>query len=301
MAQNLVYTRVSRDSQSTERQEHLLREAGLTEDAEGVRVFNDRGTSSKIPALNRPAFRELASYAREGDVLTVSELTRLCRDLSDILAVREWCRERGVHLQVLSGPLAGFRDLAADDATTSLIVHVLTAVGQFHRDLQNELTREGVAAARAAGRRGGRRPVITDDDVDAVREAYRSGASIASLARRYGVSRGAIRTAVADLLPGRAEAEQGAAPEVLTLEIPGVIAEYLADVGLSPEMRAALDSGHEIRRGRGYTLRVAAPAEYHAAYLHAAQALTTPAGRKAYRVYAQRFTALGANKEGRTQ
>src|SRR5699024_585350 len=209
MAQNLVYTRVSRDSQSTERQEHLLREAGLTEDAEGVRVFNDRGTSSKIPALNRPAFRELASYAREGDVLTVSELTRLCRDLSDILAVREWCRERGVHLQVLSGPLAGFRDLAADDATTSLIVHVLTAVGQFHRDLQNELTREGVAAARAAGRRGGRRPVITDDDVDAVREAYRSGASIASLARRYGVSRGAIRTAVADLLPGRAEAEQG--------------------------------------------------------------------------------------------
>src|SRR5699024_2626367 len=229
------------------------------------------------------------------------ELTRLCRDLSDILAVREWCRERGVHLQVLSGPLAGFRDLAADDATTSLIVHVLTAVGQFNRDLQNELTGEGVAAARAAGRRGGRRPVITADDVDAVREAYRSGASIASLARRYGVSRGAIRTAVADLLPGRAEAEQGAAPEVLTLEIPGVIAEYLADVGLSPEMRAALDSGHEIRRGRGYTLRVAAPAEYHAAYLHAAQALTTPAGRKAYRVYAQRFTALGANKEGRTQ
>lgn len=285
---HLVYTRVSRDTQSTERQDHLLREAGLAEDAEGVRVFSDPATSTKIPALERPAFRELASYAREGDSLTVSELFRLCRDLSDILAVREWCRERGVRLRVLSGPLAGFRDLAADDATTSLVVNVLVSVGQFQRDLQNELTREGVAAARAAGRRGGRRPVVAD--VDAVREAYLSGASIASLARRYGVSRGAIRTAVADLLPGRAEAEQDAAPEVLTLEIPGVIAEYLADVDLSPEMRAALDSGHEIRRGRGYTLRVAAPAEYHAAYLHAAQALTTPAGRKAYRVYSQRFT-----------
>lgn len=285
---HLVYTRVSRDTQSTERQDHLLREAGLTEDAEGVRVFSDPATSTKIPALERPAFRELASYARSGDSLTVSELFRLCRDLSDILAVREWCRERGVRLRVLSGPLAGFRDLAADDATTSLVVNVLVSVGQFQRDLQNELTREGVAAARAAGRRGGRRPVVAD--VDAVREAYLSGASIASLARRYGVSRGAIRTAVADLLPGRAEAEQDAAPEVLTLEIPGVIAEYLADVDLSPEMRAALDSGHEIRRGRGYTLRVAAPAEYHAAYLHAAQALTTPAGRKAYRAYAARFT-----------
>lgn len=287
---HLVYTRVSRDTQSTERQDHLLREAGLTPDTAGVRVFSDPGTSSKIPALSRPAFRDLASYARTGDTLVVSELFRLCRDLSDILAVREWCRERGVRLRVLSGPLAGFRDLAADDATTNLVVNVLVAVGQFQRDLQNELTREGVAAARAAGRRGGRRPVITDDDVDAVREAYRSGASIASLARRYGVSRGAIRTAVADLLPGRAEAEQDAAPEVLTLEIPGVIAEYLADVDLSPEMRAALDSGHEIRRGRGYTLRVTAPDTHHAAYLQAAQALDTPAGRKAYRVYAARFT-----------
>jgi DNA invertase Pin-like site-specific DNA recombinase len=295
MAQRLVYTRVSRDSQSTDRQDHLLREAGLTEDAEGVRMFSDPATSTKIPALERPAFRELASYARSGDTLVVSELFRLCRDLSDILAVREWCRSRGVRLQVLSGALAGFRDLAADDATTSLVVNVLVSVGQFQRDLQNELTREGVAAARAAGRRGGRRPVVAD--VDAVREAYLSGASIASLARERGVSRGAIRTAVADLMPGRTEAEQqDAAPEVLTLEIPGVIAEYLADVDLSPEMRAALDSGHEIRRGRGYTLRVAAPAEYHAAYLHAAQALTTPAGRKAYRVYSQRFAPLGATE-----
>lgn len=286
---HLVYTRVSRDTQSTERQDHLLREAGLTPDTAGVRVFSDPGTSSKIPALSRPAFRDLASYARTGDTLVVSELFRLCRDLSDILAVREWCRERGVRLRVLSGPLAGFRDLAADDATTNLVVNVLVAVGQFQRDLQNELTREGVAAARAAGRRGGRRPVITDDDVDAVREAYRSGASIASLARRYGVSRGAIRTAVADLLPGRTEAA-GAAPEVLTLEIPGVIAEYLATAPLPDDMSAALAAGHRVRRGRGYTLRVTAPDTHHAAYLQAAQALDTPAGRKAYRVYAARFT-----------
>src|SRR5690606_12721387 len=111
MAQRLVSTRVSRDSQSTARPEHLLREAGLTEDAPGVRVFSGPATSTKIPALERAAFRELASYAREGDTLVVSELFRLCRDLSDILAVREWCRSRGVRLQALSGALAGFRDL----------------------------------------------------------------------------------------------------------------------------------------------------------------------------------------------
>ena len=45
---NLVYTRVSTDEQSTARQIHLLAEAGLTPDTEGVRFFSDPATSSKI-------------------------------------------------------------------------------------------------------------------------------------------------------------------------------------------------------------------------------------------------------------
>ena len=43
-------------------------------------------------------------------------------------------------LRVLSGPLSNFRDLAANDATTDLIINVIIAAGQFQRDLQNELT-----------------------------------------------------------------------------------------------------------------------------------------------------------------
>ena len=52
----------------------------------------------------------------------------------------------------------------------------------------------------------GRHPQIAKlDMVDDVRRAYRTGSSIAALARAHRVSRGAIRTAVADLLPGRPE------------------------------------------------------------------------------------------------
>ena len=43
---NLVYTRVSTDEQSTQRQTHLLAEAGLTDGAEGVRLFSDPAASS---------------------------------------------------------------------------------------------------------------------------------------------------------------------------------------------------------------------------------------------------------------
>ncbi|TMR93341.1 hypothetical protein EJK15_39815 [Nonomuraea basaltis] len=156
-----------------------------------------------MPALERPAFAKVASAAHPGDTLTVSELFRLCRDLMDIHAVRDWCQARGVVLRVLSGPLSNFQDLAADDATTTaLITNVIIAVGQFQRDLQNELTAEGIAAAEAEGRYRGRPPALAGDQLEEVRAAFRDeGASIAGLAREHGVSRVAVRTALADLLP----------------------------------------------------------------------------------------------------
>ncbi|MEW1846109.1 recombinase family protein, partial [Nonomuraea angiospora] len=101
---------------------------------------------------------KVAAAAHPGDVLTVSELFRLRRDLIDIHAVRDWCQARGVALRVLSGPLSNFHDLAANAATTALLINVLTAVGQFQRDLQNELTAEGIAAAEAEGATAAGRP-----------------------------------------------------------------------------------------------------------------------------------------------
>ncbi|HUR06120.1 MAG TPA: recombinase family protein [Nonomuraea sp.] len=170
--------------------------------AEGVLLCEDPATTSKIPALERPAFARVAAAAHPGDTLTVSELFRLCRDLIDIHAVRDWCQARGVVLRVLSGPLSNFHDLAANDATTALIINVITAVGQFQRDLQNELTAEGIAAAEAEGRYRGRPPVLTGARLEDVRSTFQDqGASIAALARAHGVSRAAVRTALAGLLP----------------------------------------------------------------------------------------------------
>ena len=211
-----VYARASTASQSLLRQRHILAEAGLLARAEdvtrgfrpagGVKLYEDPATTSKIPALNRPAFGRIAAAAHPGDTLTVSELFRLCRDLTDIQAVRDWCQARGVALRVLSGPLSNFHDLAANDATTDLIVNVLIAVGQFQRDLQNELTAEGIAAAEAEGRYRGRPPALSGIPAEEARTAYlEQGASIAALSRAHGVSRAAVRTALADLLPGSAE------------------------------------------------------------------------------------------------
>ncbi|WP_235884261.1 hypothetical protein [Saccharopolyspora elongata] len=134
-----------------------------------------------------------------------------------------------------------------------------------------------------------------------VRSAYLEGRSIAALARDHGVSRGAIRTAVADLLPEHTAGEEDVpAPEQpVTLDMPGKVADFLRSADLEPAERAALDQGAAVRRGQGYTLRVTAVPAVHRQLLDRCQPLdggqglpAIPAQRKARREYENRVGTL---------
>jgi len=110
----------------------------------------------------------------------------------------------------------------------------------------------GGRAAEAEGSKGGRRPAVTAAKTDTVRTAYLEGRSIAPLARDHGVSRGAIRTAVAGLLPDQTAIEKDVpAPELpVTLDMPGKVADFLRTADLEPAERAeraALDQGATVR------------------------------------------------------
>ncbi|MFI9586028.1 hypothetical protein ACIHCQ_30270 [Streptomyces sp. NPDC052236] len=67
------------------------------------------------------------------------------------------------------------------------MVQTLAAVGELQRDLQRELTYDGLRAAEAKGSKGGRRPAVAAAKTDAVRTAYLEGRSIAALARDHGL------------------------------------------------------------------------------------------------------------------
>ncbi|UXX97939.1 resolvase [Streptomyces sp. AD2-2] len=99
-----------------------------------------------------------------------------------------------------------------------------------------------------------------------MRVPYLEGRSIAALARDHGVSRGGIRTSVADLMPDHTAADPDAtAPELpVALDMPGKVADFLHTTELRPAERAPLDQGVTVRRGHGYTPRVTAvPAVHH--------------------------------------
>ncbi|SHN22445.1 hypothetical protein [Actinacidiphila paucisporea] len=185
-------------------------------------------------------------------------------------------------------------------STVKFMVQTLAAAGELQRDLQRELTYDGLRAAEARGSRGGRRPAVATTKTGDVRTAYLEGRSIAALARDHRVSRGAIRTAVADLLPDHTASEEDAAPELpVTLDMPGKVADFLRTTDLEPAERAALDQGVTVRRGQGYTLRVTAVPAVHRQLLAHCQPLdggqglpVVPTQRRARREYENRVSTL---------
>ncbi|MEU3430658.1 recombinase family protein [Streptomyces gardneri] len=226
---SLVYKRVSTDQQSTDRQNLVLTEAGIEDPV----VFEEQaGTSSRIHPIERPKFGELLAYARPGDTVHISEMYRLVRGTGRILDVLDVLHRDQVALRIHDGAFSAM-DLTAHHPRTGellsavkFMVQTLAAAGELQRDLQRELTYDGLRAAEAKGTKGGRRPAVPADKTDAVRTAYLEGRSIAALARDHGVSRGAIRTAVADLLPEYTAADPSApTPELpVVLDMPGKVA-----------------------------------------------------------------------------
>ncbi|MDX3485000.1 recombinase family protein [Streptomyces sp. ID05-18] len=201
---------------STVRQNLVLAEAGIEDPV----VFEeDPGTSSRLHLLECPKFSELLTYARPDDTVHISEMFRLVRSTGHILDVLDVLHRDRLALRIHDGVFSAM-DLTARHprtgeplSTVKVMVQTLAA-GELQRDLQRELTYDGLRAAAAKGNKGDRRPVVTAVKA-AVRAGCLGGRSIAGLARDHHVSRGAVRTAVADLLPEHTAADPGApAPEL---------------------------------------------------------------------------------------
>lgn len=216
---------------------------------------------------------------------------RLVRGTGHILDVLDVLHHDRLALRIHDGAFSAM-DLTARHprtgellSTVKFMVQTLAAAGELQRDLQRELTDDGLRAAEARGSKGGRRPAVEAAKTETVRTAYLEGRSIAALARDHGVSRGAIRTAVADLLPEHTAGDPGVpAPELpVVLDMPGKVADFLRSAELEPAERAALDQGVTVRRGQGYTLRVSAVPAVHRGLLASCQPLDGVQGAPPFR------------------
>lgn len=94
----------------------------------------------------------------------------------------------------------GFRSITeAIDTTTSggrLVFHLFSALGQFERDLIQERTRVGLAAAASRGRTGGRKPVVTEDKLKRAQTLVAKGLTVREAATRVKVGKTALYQAM---------------------------------------------------------------------------------------------------------
>ncbi|TFF04447.1 recombinase family protein [Cellulosimicrobium funkei] len=177
MAHTYGYARVSTTAQNLDAQVDALTGSGGVDERDVV-VEKASGRREDRPELAR-----LLAGLRDGDTLVVTKLDRLGRSAAHVARLVRDLDDRGVTLRSLT------ETIDTSSATGRLMVHVLAAVAQMEADLARERTLDGLAAARARGRVGGRPSVMTPDRVAAARVALAGGQSRAAVARALGVSR----------------------------------------------------------------------------------------------------------------
>ena len=146
------YARIStaEGGQVMDRQLDALRAAGCQ------RVFDDHVSGAK-GAEERPGLKACLDWLREGDVLVVLDLDRLGRLAGELVQLVDGLAARNVGFRALNSPM---------DTTTPhgrAFLQIQAAFAEMERNVIRQRVREGLAAARARGRKGGRPRVMTAD------------------------------------------------------------------------------------------------------------------------------------------
>ena len=190
MNQKIGYARVSTDDQNL----HLQRDALV---AAGCEIIYEDKASGKSTA--RPELDNCLKALRPGDTLVVWRLDRLGRSLSDLVkVVTNLIDERGV------GFLSLQEQIETNSASGKLIFHVFAALAEFERNLISERTKAGLDAARARGRKGGRKPKLAPKDIREIKVLLKDPSiPVSDVAKRFGVSRTTIYNSVGVIKPDR--------------------------------------------------------------------------------------------------
>ena len=132
------YARVSTIEQNLDRQIDAMKENGAE------KIFTEKVTGRKS---DRPELLRMMDQLRDGDVVIISELTRLSRSTKDLFAIVDQIQAKGANIKSL-------KETWLDTTTPhgKLMFTIFAGLSQFEADLTAQRTREGLAAARARGR-----------------------------------------------------------------------------------------------------------------------------------------------------
>jgi putative DNA-invertase from lambdoid prophage Rac len=138
--------------------------------------------------MERQEFKKLFDRLEFSDLLIVTKLDRLGRSAMDVRMSVERLANIGVKVHCLA---LGGVDLTSPAGKMTMAV--VSAVAEMEKDLLVERTQAGLARAKAQGKKLGRKPKLSQEDRAQIRILKNAGASLATLAKQYSVSRALIQ------------------------------------------------------------------------------------------------------------
>lgn len=146
----VFYARTSTIEQNENRQLESAREINAD------KIFLDKKSGKD---MDRPQLKEMLNFVRDGDVVCVSEISRIARNTADLLKIVDTLNEKGVKFKSLKEPMI--------DTTTAqgkFLLSVFGALAELERENILQRQREGIALAKAEGKYKGRQPIEIDEE-----------------------------------------------------------------------------------------------------------------------------------------
>ena len=167
------YARVSTQDQNLTLQREALINAGCE------KVFEDKVSGTRA---DRPGLSKTLEMLSEGDTLVVWKLDRLGRSVKQLVDMVSELNKQGIQFKSLTDSI--------DTGTTSgrFFFHVMASLAEMERELTIERTRAGLEVAKKLGRKGGRKPKMTDSKIESAKELLSSGVPPKEVAKNLGVS-----------------------------------------------------------------------------------------------------------------
>lgn len=168
----------AKGSQSLDLQKDALIAAGVSPD----QIYSDRASGKKD---ERPGLDACLKALRDGDILVIWKLDRMGRSLNHLIKTTTMLSERGIGLKVLTGQGA---QIDTTTAAGRLSFGIFAALAEFESELIRERTMAGLQAARARGRKGGRKFALTKAQVRMAQAAMANrDTSVSELCKELGV------------------------------------------------------------------------------------------------------------------
>ena len=182
------YLRVSTEKQNPENQKDEIRRFAL-EKGWDIDSWVVETVSGKVPPKKRKLGRLLRRMKR-GDTLIISEISRLSRSLTEIMAIMGYCLEKKVCIYTTKE-----RYTFDNSINSKVLCFAFGLVAEIERNLISMRTKEALALKRAEGVRLGRRPgsdvkmQVIRDNSDRIEAMLASGMTVTKICRKIGISR----------------------------------------------------------------------------------------------------------------